>query len=58
MNISICDGNTTKGGAEEMLEEMLEEIGFQHNFMELAIKAGLTAIAGILFTGTVACLLG
>ena len=41
-----------------MLEEMLEEIGFQHNFMELAIKAGLTAIAGILFTGTVACLLG
>ena len=41
-----------------MLEEMLEEIGFQHNFTELALKAGLTAVAFILFAGTVACLLG
>lgn len=43
---------------KEMLAEMLAEIGFQHNFMELALKAGLTAIAVILFTGIIACLLG
>ena len=41
-----------------MFKEMLAEIGFQHNFTELALKAGLTAIAVILFTGTVVCLLG
>lgn len=41
-----------------MFKEMLEEIGFHNNFTELALKAGLTAIAAILFTGTVACLLG
>lgn len=41
-----------------MIKEMLAEIGFHNNFMGLALKAGLTAIATILFTGTVACLLG
>lgn len=41
-----------------MFKEMLEEVGFHNNFMGLALKAGLTAIAAILFTGTVACLLG
>ena len=41
-----------------MFKEMLAEIGFHNNLTELALKAGLTAIAAILFTGTVACLLG
>lgn len=41
-----------------MFKEMLEEIGFHNNFTELALKAGLTAVAFILFAGTAACLLG
>ena len=41
-----------------MFKEMLEEIGFHNNFTELALKAGLTAVAVILFTGVIACLLG